>query len=158
MCFNKQSVYTNRNTGFGNGFNKLRHTTCHSTCLIGLLQRMCNIQNDRITEGLHFRNATVVYNKVLISESCSTFGNHNFLISGFYYLFRSKAHGEWRQELSFFDVNHLSCFCSSYQNVCLAAKECWYLQYIYIFGGHCGFFCRMYICNSRHTKSIVYFL
>ena len=76
---------------------------------------MSYIQDDRITERLHFRYAPVVDDQVLITESRSTFSQHNVLVAGLYHLVCCKLHGKRREELSFFDINRFSGLSSSDQ-------------------------------------------
>lgn len=112
MCFNKQSVGTYGNTGFA---------TVSMSCGIPpvlrlsdwVVARVGDVQNNRITESLHLRYSTVVYDEVLVSESRSTFGDHYLLIAGFHYLFCSEAHGKRGEELSFFNIYYLSCLCGA---------------------------------------------
>ena len=50
MCLNEYPVSTHGDTCFSYSLYQLRHSTGYSTGLVGLLQGMGDIQNNRITE------------------------------------------------------------------------------------------------------------
>ena len=156
MCFDEYSVGTYGDTCFGDSLYQLRHSSCYPTGLVGLLQGVSDIQNHRIAKWLHFGDTTVVYNKILIAESCSTFGKHHILVSGFHHFVGSKLHCLRWKELSFLDVNRFSGFGCGNQQVGLATKKSRDLKYVHVFGCHCSFICGMDIGYGGDSESLMY--
>ncbi|OAV72733.1 hypothetical protein Barb7_03057 [Bacteroidales bacterium Barb7] len=157
MRFDEETVGTYGDGGFGDGFNQFGETAADACRLVGLLQGVGGIHDNRIAELLHLRNAAEINDQVRIAESCSPLGQHDVVVSRIRHLLRSKPHGGGRDELPFLDVHNLARAGGSKQQISLTAEESGYLQYVRVFGSHSGFGGFVYVGDNGDAECFARF-
>ena len=121
MRFEEQSVHAH---GYGCPCKRLdecRQPARYARSLVGLLQGMGDIHDDRIAKSLHLRDSPEIDHEVSIAESRPPFGEHHVLVSRINDLLCRKLHGSGRKELPLLDIDHLACAGRSYEEVGLSA-------------------------------------
>src|SRR5690554_4010490 len=111
MGFDKNTVHTNGNSCFGNCFDQIGSSSCNAACLIGLLQRVRDVQNSS-SVLLHRRNPSEINNHILVAKHCSAVGDHHIFIIAVQNFLNSVFHTFRTHKLSLFKVDCFSCFCS----------------------------------------------
>ena len=151
MSFNKNTISTNSNSGFCNSFNHIGSAASNTSNLIGLLQRMRNIQNGSC-KFLHRRNSSKINNHILITKHCSSICDHNFLIIAVQHFLNGVFHTFRTHKLPFFQVYYFSSICGSDNQVGLTHQKSRNLQNIHILSCHCCIFVGVNVCNYRNIK------
>ena len=156
VCLHEQSVGSGGDACAGYGLDELRHTSGDSGCLVGLLQGVCDVEYYGVSECLHFGDAAVVDNEVVIAECGTSLGDGYFIVAGVYDFLCCEFHGFGGKELSFFYVYSLSGLCSGYEQVGLPAEEGRYLEYVYVFGSDGCFGSGVYVGHYGDIECLAY--
>ena len=156
MCLHEQPVGSCGDACAGYGLDELGHASGDSGCLVGLLQGVCDVEYYGVSECLHFGDASVVDNEVVVSECGASLGNGYFVVAGVYDFLCGEFHGFGGEELSFFYVYGLSGLCGGYEQVGLPAEEGRYLEYVYVFGSDGRFGGGVYVGHNGYAECFAY--
>lgn len=113
---------------------------------------MCDVEYYGVSECLHFGDASVVDNEVVVPECGASLGNGYFVVAGVYDFLCGEFHGFGGEELSFFYVYGLSGLCGGYEQVGLPAEEGRYLEYVYVFGSDGRFGGGVYVGHNGYAE------
>ena len=143
-------------TGPRDSLYKMRHAACDACTLVGLLQAVSGIDDDRKARLPHNGYCPEIDDKVLITECRASLCEHDPVVPGIYNLLCRKLHRLGRKELPFLDVNHLSCTGCGNQQVGLPAQEGRNLQHIDLGTCHSRLLGRMNICNDGYIEPLAH--
>lgn len=104
------------------GLNQFGMPAGDSVVGIGLLQRVCNVHNDRASALLlHHGYAAHIDHEVAVSKHCTAVGDGYGIVAALSDFFDGEMHRFGCQKLPFLDVDHLAGVCGGHQQVGLAA-------------------------------------
>ena len=156
MGLHEEAVDSGGYAATGHRLYQLRAATCDTGHLVGLLQGVGSVKDDRASVGFHHRDAAVVNYKVLVSESGAALSDGHIRVSGLDDFHHSMAHGLRREELPFLDVDSAACTGCCHQQVGLTAQKRRNLQYVNLFRSHDSLLGGVYIRYHRHIERVTH--
>ena len=137
MCFYEKAIGAGGKSSLCDRSDQLRIAAGDPAGLIGLLQGMRAIHDDRGAMFLHPGDIAVVYYQILVAECRASFCEDDTVVPCLFYFFDCELHGRPAEELAFFYIDYFTGLCGGDEEVCLAAEEGWDLEDVdgFAYGG-----------------------
>ena len=140
--------------GAGDGLYHVGAAAGDACRLVGLLQRVGDVDDDGHAVALHGGHTAEVDHEVLIAEGGAALGEHEVAAAEGAHLAGHLLHGLGREELALLDVDAASCLGGGPEELRLAAEEGGYLQHVGIVGGEAGLLVGVYVGNHGHAVAL----
>ena len=156
MSLEENAVDARGYAGAGYGLDEVGATAGDACGLVGLLERVGDVEDYGRSEGAHCGDAAVVDDEVLIAEGDAAFGECHVVAAGVAHLAESKLHRLGRETLAFLDVDGAAGACGGHEEVGLAAEESGNLEHVDVFGGHACLFGRMDVGDHGDAERLTH--